>query len=261
VSRSPDGFHPLLAIHHLTSACRRDGRGVRSSERPSPTLRTADVLALYARIRRRCDHLVIAGGEPLDHPEAEAILFALPHLGFDGVVLTTRGASLEAHLDAVETGVDQLVVSLDTLDPEKGDAWLGQPGAHAAILRSLHLLAARPRRHASVIISTVARPGGRQPPRRAGSRRDPRGGSGEVRPRAAVRAPLPLFVRPRLRPRPLPPLDRPRRGVADAGRRDPPAADAAPPEACAPGTSLVSAPLNRHGPQRENGFRARLALA
>jgi MoaA/NifB/PqqE/SkfB family radical SAM enzyme len=161
VNRSPEGFHPLLAIHHLTSASPHcsEGQGARSSELRSPTLRTTDVLALYTRIRGRCDHLVITGGEPLDHPDADVILSALPRLGFDGVVLTTRGARLEAHLDALEAGVDQLVVSLDTLDPEKGDARLGQPGVHAAILRNLHLLASRPRRHPSVVISTVAMPG------------------------------------------------------------------------------------------------------
>jgi MoaA/NifB/PqqE/SkfB family radical SAM enzyme len=165
VSRSPEGFHPLLAVHYLTYACRFrcpyccDGQGVRYSDLEVPALRAPDVLALYTRIRRRCDHLVITGGEPLDHPDVDGILQFLPRLGFDGVVLTTRGANLDAHLEAVEAGVDQLVVSLDTLDPARGDAWLGQPGAHAAILRNLHLLAARPRRHTSVIISTVAMPG------------------------------------------------------------------------------------------------------
>jgi MoaA/NifB/PqqE/SkfB family radical SAM enzyme len=164
VSRSPEGFHPLLAVHYLTYACRFqcpyccDGDGVRYSERRSRALGTADVLALYTRIRRRCDFLVITGGEPLDHPNADEILSSLPRLGFDGVVLTTRGANLEAHLDAVETGVDHLVVSLDTLDPERGDAWLGQPGAHAAILRNLHALAARRDRFTSVVVSSVATP-------------------------------------------------------------------------------------------------------
>jgi MoaA/NifB/PqqE/SkfB family radical SAM enzyme len=164
VSRSPEGCHPLLAVHYLSYACRLqcpyrcDGHGVRYAELPSGVLRTADVLALYARIRRRCDHLVITGGEPLDHPDADAILTALPRLGFDGVVLTTRGVNLDAHLDAVEASVDELVVSLDTLDPQKGDAWLGQPGAHAAILRNLHLLASRPRTQTTVVISTVAMP-------------------------------------------------------------------------------------------------------
>jgi MoaA/NifB/PqqE/SkfB family radical SAM enzyme len=163
VSRSPRGFHPLLTVHYLTYACGFrcpyccDGHGVRYSDLTSPVLRTGDALALYARIRRRCDFLVITGGEPLEHPDADELLTALPRLAFDGVVLTTRGATLDAHLEALDAGVDHLVVSLDTLDPVKGDAWLGRPGAHAAILRNLDLLASR-RSRPAVVVSTVATP-------------------------------------------------------------------------------------------------------
>jgi MoaA/NifB/PqqE/SkfB family radical SAM enzyme len=162
-SGSPRGFHPLLAVHYLTYACRFrcpyccDGHGVRYGDLRSPVLRTREALELYARIRRRCDHLVVTGGEPLEHPDVDEILTALPRLGFDGVVFTTVGVALDAHLDAVDRGVDHLVVSLDTMDPAKGDAWLGRPGAHAAILRNIDLAASR-RRRGSIVISTVATP-------------------------------------------------------------------------------------------------------
>jgi MoaA/NifB/PqqE/SkfB family radical SAM enzyme len=163
VSRSPRGFHPLLAVHYLTYACRFrcpyccDGSGVRYPDLRSPVLAAPEALELYARVRRRCDFLVLTGGEPLDHPEVDEILSGLPRLGFAGVVLTTVGVSLDAHLEAVDRGVRHLVVSLDTLDPAKGDAWLGRPGAHAAILRNLDLVASR-RRPASVVVSSVATP-------------------------------------------------------------------------------------------------------
>ncbi len=162
-SRSPRGFHPLLAVHYLTYACRFrcpyccDGHGVRYSDLRSPILRTAQALELYARIRRRCDFLVITGGEPLDHPDVDDILTALPRLGFDGVVLTTVGAALDHHLDAIERAIPNLVVSLDTMDPVKGDAWLGTPGTHARVLANLLLAAAR-RKKGSIVVSTVATP-------------------------------------------------------------------------------------------------------
>jgi MoaA/NifB/PqqE/SkfB family radical SAM enzyme len=160
--RSPRGFHPLLTVHYLTYACALrcpyccDGHGRRYSDLRAPVLRTAQALELYARIRRRCDFLVVTGGEPLDHPDVDEILAALPRLRFDGVVLTTRGASLDAHLDALDA-VPNLVVSLDTMDPAKGDAWLGVPGTHARVVENL-ARAVRRRKPASIVVSTVATP-------------------------------------------------------------------------------------------------------
>jgi MoaA/NifB/PqqE/SkfB family radical SAM enzyme len=162
-SGSPRGFHPLLAVHYLTYACRfrcpycSDGNGVRYPDLRSPVLRAADALALYARVRARCDFLVLTGGEPLDHPAVDEILTALPRLGFDSTILTTIGFALDEHLDAVNAGVKDLVVSVDTLDPVKGDAWLGRPGAHARILANLSLAATR-RPPASIVVSSVATP-------------------------------------------------------------------------------------------------------
>ncbi len=161
--RSPRGFHPLLTVHYLTYACRFrcpyccDGHGVRYSDLRSPVLRAAEALELYARIRGRCDFLVVTGGEPLDHPDVDEILTALPRLRFDGVVLTTRGADLDRHLDALDRAVPNLVVSLDTMDPAKGDAWLGAPGTHAKVLANLERAASR-RKRGSIVISTVATP-------------------------------------------------------------------------------------------------------
>lgn len=163
-SASPRGFHPLLAVHYLTYACAfrcpycSDGSGVPYPALRSRVLGKADTLELLARVRRRCDHLVLTGGEPLDHPEVDAVLRGLPALGFDAVVLTTVGAALDRHLDAVATGVRHLVVSLDTLDGARGDRWLGRPGTHARILRNLELASRHPRRRYEILLSSVATP-------------------------------------------------------------------------------------------------------
>lgn len=163
-SRSPRGFHPLLAVHYLTYACPFscpyccDGNGVPYPKLRSPILGTADSLELLRRIRSRCDFLVLTGGEPLEHPEVDAILRGLPSVGFHGVVLTTVGASLDAHLDAVAAGVKWLAVSVDTLDHARGDAWLGRPGTHARILANLELAARRPGRRYEIVIGSVATP-------------------------------------------------------------------------------------------------------
>ncbi len=163
-SPSPRGFHPLLAVHYLTYACQfrcpycSDGKGVPYHALSSPILRAPDTLKLLERVRRRCDWVVLTGGEPLNHPDVDRVLTELPRIGFDGVVFTTIGAALDEHLDSVAAGVSDLVVSLDTLDSEKGDRWLGRPGTHRRILENVELAARRPRRRYRVIISSVATP-------------------------------------------------------------------------------------------------------
>jgi MoaA/NifB/PqqE/SkfB family radical SAM enzyme len=164
VDRSPSGFHPLLAVHYLTYACKFscpyccDGNGVPYPKLRSPILGAAESLELMRRIRRRSDFVVLTGGEPLDHPDVDAILTGLPRVGFDGVVLTTVGAALDEHLDAVAAGVKWLAVSIDTLDHARGDAWLGRPGTHARILANVELAARHPRRRFEIVIGSVATP-------------------------------------------------------------------------------------------------------
>jgi molybdenum cofactor biosynthesis enzyme MoaA len=127
LSDGESGWYPLLAVYYLTYACDfrcpycSDGEG-----RPYHTLRdkalpAARALELLARIRRRSDHLVLTGGEPLRYPELAAVLDGLPALGFDTVALTTNGYALPADLRRFEGALTHLVFSLDTLDTARED--------------------------------------------------------------------------------------------------------------------------------------------
>lgn len=157
-------WQPILSVYYLTYACEfrcpycSDGTGTPYYRLRSPVMPADRVLELIGIIRRHCEYLVITGGEPLQHPEYDAILSRLPALRFRGVILTTNGFHLEQALPAVARSVTELVVSLQTMDSAKADREYGRVGAHQRILENLDRAASRPGRKYQIVISSVATP-------------------------------------------------------------------------------------------------------
>lgn len=159
------GWHPLLGVYYLTYRC--DFRCPYCSDgaqNPYWSLRerapsAATALDILGRIRRLCEHVVLTGGEPLLHPEVDEVMAGVERLAFADVIFTTNGYYLDAHLDRIAPVADHLVISLDTLDAAKADAWSGRgPGTQARILENLRAAAAHPRRRGAIVISSVVTP-------------------------------------------------------------------------------------------------------
>lgn len=159
-----DRWRPFLAVHYLTYQCDfrcpycSNGFATPYHQLPPEQLPAAELLQVLGRIRRHCDYVVLTGGEPLQHPQLAEILAGAGHLRFRDLALNTNGYELERFLPQIATIVDTLIVSLDTLERDKADAWLGRSGAFDRI-RSNLLAAARiqPRRY-RIVISSVATP-------------------------------------------------------------------------------------------------------
>jgi MoaA/NifB/PqqE/SkfB family radical SAM enzyme len=161
--RRPAGWYPLLAVCYLTYACPyrcahcSDGSGRPYRELPSDTLSPERFLDLLAVVRRYCDHVVLTGGEPAAYPGLAAVLDGLPRLGFDSVTLTTRSPELVALLPVLLERVQHLVISLDTLDPRRGDPRTGAPaGTHAALRAMIEEAARLSGAGCEVLVSAVA---------------------------------------------------------------------------------------------------------
>ena len=136
-----------------------DGAGNPYPTLRSPVLPVERVTESLRIIRRHCDYLVITGGEPLLHPDFTQVMAGLPRLKFRGVILTTNGDALVSALPAVSKAVRHLVVSLQTLESAKADAWYGRgPGTHQRIVANLDQAARLPDRRFDIIISSVVTP-------------------------------------------------------------------------------------------------------
>ncbi len=165
--QAPRHWNPLVGIYYLTYACElrcaycSDGAGRPYHTLPPATLSAPEVLRLLGVMRRHTAHLALTGGEPLEHPDLEAVLRGAGALGFRSLILTSNGVRLGEHLPAIAEVVSSLVVSLDTLDAARADDCYGVgPGTHARVLEGLERAARWPRRRFEIVVSAVLTPEG-----------------------------------------------------------------------------------------------------
>ncbi len=158
-------WYPFLGIYYLTYQCSfrcpycADGANRPYYEKPDEVVPAETVLQVLKGMRRYCEHVVITGGEPLEHADAGAVLAGLPTLGFKTIALNTNGEEVGVYLPAIAAGVHRLVFSLDTLVAAKADAWFGRgPGKLADILDNIEVAAGYPGRRYEIVISAVVTP-------------------------------------------------------------------------------------------------------
>jgi MoaA/NifB/PqqE/SkfB family radical SAM enzyme len=163
---SPDRWHPFLAVYYLTYKCDfrcpycSDGSGRPYYEMPDDILPARDVIEVLTRIRRLCDYIVITGGEPLKHPEFSEVMREVIGLRFRDIALNTNGYEADLFLPEISQAVTSLIFSLDTLIPDKADAWFGRGKGVFDKVKSNILLAARNvQGKQRIIISSVVTPG------------------------------------------------------------------------------------------------------
>lgn len=162
---SPDRWYPFLAVYYLTYECDfrcpycSNGFNKPYHRMPKESLPAKDVMDILKRVRRKCDYLVITGGEPLKHPEFDRIMAGMAELKFKDLALNTNGFESDQFMTGIVDSVNTLIFSLDTLDKDKADAWFGGgPGVFRKIMSNIDHAAAYPRRKYRIVISSVATP-------------------------------------------------------------------------------------------------------
>lgn len=165
----PDKWFPFIAVFYLTNRCSfrcpfcSDGAGKPYHQLAPDHLSAAQTIRLLQRIRKKCDYIVITGGEPLLHPDFDRIMEAVAAMRFREVILTTNGFAVDRHLPAIARSVTSLGFSLNSLDPERSDRLFGTPsnppGATLRkLLENIELAASFSPRKYEIHISSVATP-------------------------------------------------------------------------------------------------------
>jgi MoaA/NifB/PqqE/SkfB family radical SAM enzyme len=159
-------WHPILAVYYLTYQCDfrcpycSNGFSKPYHRLPNDVLPADRVMEIFARIRRKCDYIVITGGEPLKHPQFSEVIERINGLRFKDVALNTNGYDVDRFLPEIAKSIRTLIFSLDTLDPDKADAWFGRgKGVFEKIRSNIIHAAAEPHRKYRIMISSVVTPG------------------------------------------------------------------------------------------------------
>ncbi|HVF90600.1 MAG TPA: radical SAM protein [Blastocatellia bacterium] len=159
---------PLMAGLYVTMKCNfrctycDDGSGNMYPHLPETRLDTAKTIQVLEIIRKASPGLNITGGEPSVRPDIDEIFTHIGRLGFSPVSFNTNAFLLDKHLSILDH-VDYLIISLDSPNPQRGDALIdvGAGGQTERVIRNIKL--ARKYREAKklkfdVIINSVIFP-------------------------------------------------------------------------------------------------------
>jgi MoaA/NifB/PqqE/SkfB family radical SAM enzyme len=163
----------LAATYYVTTRCNLncaycEDFGARRNGQGATTLPLEDALRVLRTIRSGVDRLILTGGEPLLHPDIDALLSgACRELKFRHLTLLTNGLLLPEHERSLPF-VNRLVISLDSTDPGLWSSLVNVPRETAqAILNNVRAYASRQREFGyrmvvNCVLTPQTLPGARQ---------------------------------------------------------------------------------------------------
>jgi MoaA/NifB/PqqE/SkfB family radical SAM enzyme len=136
-SRALDSLFPL---YHITPYCNLkcsycDGL-LEKTECGESQLDTAGVKKVLSIIRDRFDYIFLTGGEPFIRDDIDEILKYANALNFEKVAINTNSLLLPEHEEELKY-IDDLSISLDSLNETRYDQILGVLGAGAKIVENV----------------------------------------------------------------------------------------------------------------------------
>lgn len=97
-------------------------------------------LGLLEKIRPKNPAINFTGGEPLLHPHLAALVKKSEELGFFPIVVSTNAYEIGPLFEILPM-LDNLIISLDSVDEQVNDALCSVPGATQQIIKNIKILA------------------------------------------------------------------------------------------------------------------------
>ena len=149
LARGDRVLRPLVATYYVTTQCNFNCAyceyfGARRNPQAEEQLDLDRAMCVLSIIRTGVDSLIVTGGEPLLHPDIDALIDrARRDLKFRHLTLLTNGSLLPQH-EAILPALDRLVISLDSTDAGVWSQIIGAaPGLAHDVLSNIRTYAAR----------------------------------------------------------------------------------------------------------------------
>lgn len=158
-------LRPLAVTFYLTTWCNLncaycEDFGSRRNPQNAPPLNLEDTLRVLRVIRSATDQVILTGGEPLLHPNIDALIpRARQELGFRGITMLTNASLLHEH-ESILPHLTRLVISLDSPNPQFWSTIINMP-LHTTqhILDNIRRYAAEQKRYGyQMILNCVVTP-------------------------------------------------------------------------------------------------------
>lgn len=162
-STNTNKWYPIVAVYYLTYNCNfcckycSDGEGKPYYLSKNNELDAENVIKVLQQIRRYSKKLVLTGGEPLEFEDLSLVLNGIQDIGFNEVIFTTNGYNLEQHIEQISQTVTTLVISINSMSPEKS-AQLNGIDAFSKVMANIDLAKQTMPSNSQVIISSVVTP-------------------------------------------------------------------------------------------------------
>ncbi len=141
-------LHPRVAVYYVTAQCNFncaycEDFGQRRNAQALGSLELDQARRVLEIIRQGVDSLILTGGEPLLYPDIEALVtHARRALRFRHITLSTNG-SLLPKAEPLLPYIDRLVISMDSVDPNRWSSIIRMPVEMAqAVLDNIRRAAA-----------------------------------------------------------------------------------------------------------------------
>ncbi|UCG62246.1 MAG: radical SAM protein [Candidatus Zixiibacteriota bacterium] len=132
-------FRPLMTNIYITKRCNlRCLYCYPPGDEPDLPLGLG--LQLLEKIRPGCPAINFTGGEPSLHPHLRSFLEKARELRFRPIVVSTNAYEIENLLELLPL-IDNVIVSLDSMDESTNDDLCGVPGSTQAIIANIERLA------------------------------------------------------------------------------------------------------------------------
>lgn len=167
IRRDGKSWRPFISYFYLTYDCNfrcsycSDGyENPYYKHAPEGDLPAEKAVEIMRILNQTVNYAIITGGEPLKYKHYDYFIRETARLKFKRLALTTNGYYLDKYLEPTLSAVDNLIISVDTMNPQKANSIFGTgDGTFERVIENIKMATeANKNKKCLITISSVTTP-------------------------------------------------------------------------------------------------------